>query len=89
MSGVYESEARAWVRSELLPRQKNANKRGVHALTPAEILVCRNVNLPNKKFLKKIAGDKTTMVHYTRKKQNSEVVRVAVLTQSIAFNAPD
>ena len=82
MSGVYESEVRAWVRSELLSRQKNAGKPGVYALTPAEVLACCNVNLPSRESLKKIAGDKTRMVHYTRGERNSEVVRPAVLTQS-------
>ena len=61
VSGVYESEVRAWARSELLSRQKNAGKPGVYALTPAEVLVCCNVNLPNRKFLKKIAGDKVKL----------------------------
>ena len=82
MSGVYESEVRAWVRSELLSRQKNAGKPGVYALTPAEVLACCNVNLPSRGPLKKIAGDKARMVHYTRRKRNSELVRPAVLAQS-------
>ena len=82
MSGVYESEVCAWVRSELLSRQKNAGKPGVYALTPAEVLACCNVNLPSRESLKKITGDKTRMVHYTRRERNSEVVRPAVLTQS-------
>ena len=82
VSGVHESEARAWVRSELLPRQKNAHKPGARAPTPTGALVCCNVNLPSRESLKKIAGDKTRMVHYTRRKRNSEVVRPAVLTQS-------
>ena len=82
VSGVYESEARAWVRSELLPRQKNAHKPGARAPTPTGALVCCNVNLPSRESLKKIAGDKTRMVHYTRRERNSEVVRPAVLAQS-------
>ena len=82
VSGVYKSEVRAWVRSELLSRQKNAGKPGVYALTPAEVLACCNVNLPSRESLKKITGDKTRMVHYTRGERNSEVVRPAVLTQS-------